>query len=131
VIELVGLPFPPSLNSRLTPMNGRLITSKEHRVYKNELILKLVSNPNDIRNVLQACKDSKLSVRIKYRGDWYTKDKKIRKIDVDNRHKALIDVIFDYVGGDDAQIFKLEFQKVQEILPKTLVDIEIIEIGEV
>lgn len=43
--------------------------------------------------------------------DLYTKAGKIRKIDVDNMLKLLLDGLFDTIEIDDSQIFKLTIEK--------------------
>ena len=49
---------------------------------------------------------NKLTVRVEIHENWYTKDGKVKKKDIANREKFLIDSIFDELGIDDKGIFK-------------------------
>jgi Holliday junction resolvase RusA-like endonuclease len=75
-------------------------------------------------------KGKKLSVVICYRGPksaWFTKDGSIKKIDVDNRHKTLFDVIFPFLDIDDSQVFEMKIDKVCDFSDEITVSMAIDE----
>lgn len=71
-------------------------------------------------------KNKKLKVTVDIYENWFTKDKKksIKKVDVANREKFLIDSIFVSIGIDDKFIFEQTFRKVQSSYEKAIIIIE-------
>lgn len=73
-----------------------------------DLDLELSLNHTDQKKKAKELKGKPLVVFIDYVGsskEWFTADGKIRKVDVDSRHKSFVDVIFKFLGLDDSQIF--------------------------
>lgn len=106
MLELNGLPYPPSNNKRMKPGFRRLRLTDEQRQYKIDL-KEFLENEYPQLSAREA-KNRELFVDITYIGGplaWYTKKGAIRKVDVDNRHKSLIDVVFEHLGLDDSQAF--------------------------
>ena len=66
------------------------------------------------------------SVRISYNSDWYYKNKKVRKKDVQNLDKLLIDAMFKALGRDDSFLFKVTNEKIQSIKEFTRVELEVV-----
>lgn len=65
-----------------------------------------------------------LSVEIDIYRDWYTQQKSIRKVDLANFEKTLIDTVFPHLQLDDAQIFRIKMAKIQtEGIEKTVLKI--------
>jgi Holliday junction resolvase RusA-like endonuclease len=126
MIELKGLPFPPTTNHRYIPHMGRLILSPDHRAFKKLLDLYLhrkymTLDASDLAG-------AELVVEIDYVGPhsaWYTKSGDIRKIDVDNRHKSLFDGIFPFFDLDDSQVFKTRINKVIDRVAETTVTVRV------
>lgn len=113
MIQLHNLPFPPTMNHRMMPIRGRLILSPEHRNFKGILDRHLHKRHMTLN--ADHFKGKKLRVWIHYvgpRNEWFTKKDQIKKKDVENRHKALIDGVFKFLGLDDSQIFEIEIKKV-------------------
>lgn len=71
-------------------------------------------------------KNKKLKVTVDIYENWFTKDKRksIKKVDVANREKFLIDSIFVSIGIDDKFIFEQTFRKVQSSYEKAIIIIE-------
>lgn len=112
VIRVEGLPFPPTMNHRMIPHRGRLILSPDHRAYKNLLNLYLHKK---CLTTYHNFTSKKLNVTVIYEGPksaWFTKSGEIKKKDVENRHKGLLDVIMPYFDLDDSQIFEITIKKV-------------------
>lgn len=128
MVKLTNLPWPPTANHRYIPSNGRLVLSPEHRNYKRQLSLYLISKYGGTR--FEEKRAEKLKVVIEYTGPesaWFTKAGTIRQIDVDGRNKTLLDVIFPFLGLDDSQIFDLSLKKViggTELMANVYVEVE-------
>jgi crossover junction endodeoxyribonuclease RusA len=86
------LPYPPTINTYYRAFNNRIILSAAGREYK-----KLVKN-HVILQGLQPLKDSKLKITMRL----HPRDK--RKIDIDNRIKAVLDAL------ENAGLFNDDFQ---------------------
>jgi len=56
---------------------------------------------------------NKLQVNIKIYENWYTKKGKVKRKDISNREKFLVDSVFDALGIDDKGIFKHTMEKIQ------------------
>ena len=113
MIEFYSLPFPPTMNHRMIPRFGRLILSPDHRKYKADLEKILLDR--FLKTNTEDFKEKQLRVEIQYVGpreEWFTKKGLIRKKDVENRHKALLDGIFKHLDLDDSQIFEINIKKV-------------------
>lgn len=54
-----------------------------------------------------------LEIHVKIYEDWFTKKGEIKRKDISNREKFLLDSIFEGIRLDDKQIFKHTMQKVQ------------------
>jgi Holliday junction resolvase RusA-like endonuclease len=138
LFELEGLP--PSTNQSLTVANGRLIHSSTARSYRkntelalqNQLDMQIKYNPllcQEIRDM----EGKPLFVVLKFYSDWSTKNAgTIRKVDVANREKLLLDSFVSVMNKnnyalDDSQIFCLVLQKVYGEEEKTVIEIEIIK----
>ena len=54
-----------------------------------------------------------LVVKVDVHTDFFTKAKEVRRLDIDNFAKQIIDSIFPVIGIDDKMIFDLRLRKVQ------------------
>ena len=87
---------------------GRLITTPEHRKYK-KAVEKLLKK---VRLDTKPLQEKRLKVCIEYHNTFLNKNKSIKKTDIDNRAKTLIDVVFGKLKLDDSLIFELLQKKV-------------------
>ena len=71
-------------------------------------------------------RDKNLKVNVDVYEDWYTAHRSVRKKDVANREKFLIDSIFKALAIDDAYIFELSFKKIHSQEEKSIVTIEVL-----
>ena len=62
--------------------------------------------------------DKRLSVNIWIVENWITLDGKIKKVDIMNREKFLVDSVFKGLGLDDKQIWDITLFKEQDIGPE-------------
>lgn len=112
MIKISGLPFPPTTNHRYIPSRGRLILSPDHRAFK--VLLGIFLHRTYMLMDASSLQGKKLKVCIEYSGpdsSWFTKAGDIRKIDVENRHKTLIDGVFKFLDLEDSQIFEINIKK--------------------
>ena len=58
------------------------------------------------REAVEKLKNKELSLTVEIFEDWYTKKGAVRKKDLANREKFLIDSVFRSLGLDDSYIFK-------------------------
>jgi len=68
--------------------------------------------------------DVKLKVNIKIYEDWLCKNGSVKKKDVMNREKFLIDSVFDALNIDDKFIFEHSMKKVQSKKEQVIVEIK-------
>ena len=69
-------------------------------------------------------RNKRLIVNIDICENWLTQDKQIKKKDVANREKFLVDSIFKAMDIDDKYIFEQTFRKVQSVKEIAIVEIE-------
>ena len=55
-----------------------------------------------------------LKVTVFIHEDWYCKNKSVKRVDIANREKFLIDSVFDALGIDDKFIFEHTMHKIQD-----------------
>ena len=107
------IPFrTPSVNALYgtTFRHGGMYLKKEAKDLKKEILnLISVSTPNEFSNGT----NKELKITVKIFEDWYTKKGDIKKKDISNREKFLIDSVFEGLGIDDKQIFEHNMIKVQ------------------
>ena len=68
----------------------------------------------------------KLSVSVDIYENWLTKKNDIKKKDLMNREKFLIDSVFQGLGIDDKMIFQYHTKKIQSKEEKAIIKIEVI-----
>jgi len=90
---------------------GHFYLKKEGKELR-EYILKKIKNKIS-KDKLKHFQDIKLSVTVEIYEDWYTKKGAVKKKDVANREKFLIDSVFNALGLDDCFIFEHIMKKVQ------------------
>ena len=71
--------------------------------------------------------EKKLKVITEIYEDWLTKKGLIKRVDVSNREKFLIDSVFDAINIDDKFIFEHTMKKVQSDQEFAIVKIEVFE----
>jgi|TARA_R100001530_G_scaffold2717_1_gene4398 Holliday junction resolvase RusA-like endonuclease len=71
--------------------------------------------------------EDKLSVTIRICEDWLTKKGEVKRKDLDNRCKFLLDSIFSALNIDDKYVYELKMCKVQSDKEKAIVIIEAIQ----
>jgi hypothetical protein len=72
-------------------------------------------------------KNVKLKVVTRIFENWFTKEGNVKRVDVGNREKFLIDTVFEALGLDDKFIFEHTMEKIQsETDEKAVINIEVI-----
>ncbi len=72
---------------------------------------------------LSAQEETPLKVIAEIHENWYTKKGTVKKMDLSNREKFLIDSVFDALGLDDKFIFEHIMKKVQSEEEKAVIKI--------
>lgn len=115
VIEIPRLPI--SANQAWRTFRGRMITSKEYKAWLTEVEKHIPDGIPDWSGPF-----TRLSVEIELHSpEWFTK-KGVRKRDLDNYIKVLLDSVFKHLLVDDSAIFGLKATKVSG-LEKTIIRI--------
>jgi Holliday junction resolvase RusA-like endonuclease len=137
LFELEGLPI--STNQSLMAVNGRLIHTQKAREYRkntelalqNQLDMQIKYNPSLCQEI-RDMEGKPLFAVLKFYSNWSTKAGTIRKKDISNHEKLLLDSLVSVMNKnnyalDDSQIFCLVLQKIYGEKDKTVIEIEIIQ----
>lgn len=104
------LPFKtPTINHLYGQHGFRKFLKPEAKKLREEIIDIVKNSPKD--NIFYPPRKLKVSVEI--HENWHTKKNTVKKKDVANREKFLIDSVFDGLGADDSYIFEHSMKKVQ------------------
>tara|TARA_Y100000034_G_C6605269_1_gene263433 strand:- start:14 stop:400 length:387 start_codon:yes stop_codon:yes gene_type:complete len=95
--------------------------AKELRAYIIKCIHEQIA-PEEIINLT----DKKLSIIMEIHENWFTKKDLVKKLDLDNRCKFLIDSVCIGLKIDDKFVFELKMKKVQSKEEKAIVIIKIL-----
>lgn len=109
MIEII-IPFKtPSINNLYGHFQNRTYLKHEGRKIRKEII-ELIHESDSLHSFTD---NDTLELTVEVNEDWYTKKGTIKKVDVANREKFLIDSVFEALGIDDRQIFSHTMIKVQ------------------
>lgn len=111
--------FPVGFNEsfNIHYLSKEICLSKKAHDYKRKV--KLATPPITIPN------GTKISIYVEIHSNrWYTKAGSIRKIDVQNLDKLMLDAIFSKLGFDDSIIWNSHFVKVEDKVEYTLIKLE-------
>lgn len=116
----ITLPFKtPTINHLHGFWRGHVVLKKEAKDLKKQIAEIVKAFPKMLTG------QSPLEVEVRVFENWYTQEGIIKKKDIANREKFLIDSIFEALGIDDKFIFKSTFIKVQsETEEKAVITIE-------
>jgi len=100
---------PPSMNAlyQIHYAKRQVFMKPEVRAYKNTA--KLYVPPFDTK------KEDMLGIEMAVSQDWYFKNGAMKKQDVQNMAKVLIDIVAEKMGFDDSQVWEFRLVKVQEV----------------
>lgn len=111
--------LPPSINQVYK------IAYKARHTYKSDVAKKFEYQCKLFVPVNNEFKEQeKLRTYIELHGSWYFKNGNMRRKDLQNMDKVLVDAIFDKLGIDDSQIWDHHLIKVESEDEKTVVQIE-------
>ena len=110
--------LPQSVNSLYKINYGHRVVylSPQGRMYKNKV--KLHMPP------MEFPPNAFFEVTLRFFGEWFFKNGKVKRIDVQNLIKILLDALFERIGVDDSRIFGLAAFKEQSEEKKVEVRIE-------
>lgn len=99
--------LPPSMN-KLYAINYRtrsVYMTPEAREFKSKMKLFITSMPIDL--------EKKLSLKLDVHTDWYFKNGKLKKSDIQNLIKVVVDALSERLGFDDSLIWSFTANKIQ------------------
>jgi Holliday junction resolvase RusA-like endonuclease len=106
---------------------GHFYLKKEGRDLREYIISKVRGYVLRNSDKIKKLRDVQLSLTVQIFENWFTKKGTIRKKDVANREKFLIDSVFKGLGLDDSYIFEHTMFKVQSMEEKAVIVIAINE----
>jgi len=116
----IELPFKTLTVNHLYGHHGfRKFLMPEAKKLRKEIESKVLDMNLDVRNL----KDKKLKVEIDIYENWLTKAGTVRKKDLANREKFLIDSVFNTIGIDDKFIYEINMRKIQSEQEKFIITI--------
>ena len=120
---LIKIPFKtPSVNIMYGHnMRGGFYLKKEGKDLRKEII-EIVDNMEATMFY-----EDELKVTVEIHENWYTKDGRVKKKDIANREKFLIDSVFEALDIDDKMIFEHKMSKVQSNEEFALIKIEVLD----
>lgn len=96
----IKLPFKtPTINHLYGQHGYRKYLKKEAKELREQINELVLSHQEDVR-------EKKLRVTIEIYENWYTLKGKVKKKDIANREKFLVDSVFNALGVDDKFIFE-------------------------
>ena len=100
---------PPSMNALYQIIYGqrRVELKPEVRQYKNTAKMYVPK--------FDTTKEDKLGISMSVSQDWFFKNGAMKKQDVQNMAKVLVDIVSEKMGFDDSQVWTFSLDKVQEI----------------
>lgn len=107
---ILNLPIKTPTINHLYWHRGNIKILKTEAKQLREQIKELVEEQVD-NTEIESLRDKELRVEIEIFEDWYNKDDTVKKKDIQNREKFLIDSIFLALGFDDKFIFDCKFIK--------------------
>lgn len=110
--------LPPSYNVHFKINYGsrQIYLSNTARAFKN--LTKYSMPPTDFKE------DSRFKMEMEYHGRWHYKNGKVKRKDIQNLDKILIDAIFERIGCDDSRLWEIKGTKVEDVCENTLVRLE-------
>lgn len=104
---------------------GHFYLKKEGKDLRKYIFDKI--NGSISREVLETFFNVKLSVKVEIYENWYTKKGDVKKKDIANREKFLIDSVFNALGLDDCFVFEHTMIKVQSDEEKAIILISLLK----
>jgi Holliday junction resolvase RusA-like endonuclease len=115
----IELPFKtPTINHLYGQRGFRKYLKPEAKKLREEIAM-LIPKQDDWMS-----DDTKLSITVDIYEDWFTKTGTIKKKDIGNREKFLVDSIFNVLNMDDKQIFEQRMRKIQSNEEKAVIEIK-------
>lgn len=114
----ITIPFKtPSVNHLYFNFRGHKILTREARELRKEIIELIKINATEL-------KDVKLWVEVAIHENWLYNSGKVKRADISNREKFLIDSVFEGLGLDDRYIYHHTMIKVQSNEEKAIIKIK-------
>lgn len=120
---IIELPFKtPTINHLYWHRGNVKIMKKEAKDLRIQIEEEVYNQTKDIKT--EDYNDKELKVIVEVFEDWYCLDQTIKKKDIQNREKFLIDSVFKALDLDDKLIFDCRFIKRQSNDEKAIIKID-------
>lgn len=73
---------------------------------------------------MEVSDEDRFHLRISVHANWYYKNGKMKKQDIQNMDKLLVDALFQKLGCDDSRLWYMELDKVQDEKEYTIIELE-------
>ena len=121
---IITIPFKtPTVNN----LYGK--TFKHNGLYLKPEAKKIKEHIHDLIKLLpsQDFVDKKLKVIVDVYENWLTKKGEVKRKDIANREKFIIDSVFECLGLDDKYIYEMILRKIQSENEMAMIQIEVIK----
>lgn len=110
--------IPPSYDKhfKIDFHTHQIYLTKEAKDFKKTVFL---TTPN-----MNIREDSLFKIKIDIHNNWYYKNKGLKKQDVQNMDKLLIDALFQKLGIDDSRLMYISINKIQDTTQYTEIELE-------
>jgi hypothetical protein len=124
----ITIPFKtPSVNHLYFNFHGRTILSKQGRELKQKIKELICVKKEDEIKIKVLEKEKIYKVVIEIYENWFYKTGKVKRSDVANREKFLVDAVFEALGIDDRFIFDVTLRKKQSNDEYSKIYVEVID----
>ncbi len=121
---IIKIPFKtPTINHLYYHIQNMKVLTKEAKELKEKIKVLLEALKIDSRPYL----DQNLALIVEVHENWYTKQGKVKRKDISNREKFLIDSIFQTLELDDKFIFNHQMIKIQDEEEYSIIKIKLLE----
>lgn len=109
----------PTINHLYFHWKNRTIMTREAKILREKIQI-------EVKNQIKNCdeiRDKPLSIRVDIFENWFTKKGNVKKLDIANREKFLVDSVFKALGIDDKFIWEQTMTKRQSEEEKAVIEI--------
>jgi hypothetical protein len=115
------IPFKtPTYNHLYWHRGNMKIMKKEARILREKIISDIQIQCDDQEYCLSDWENQKLKVIVNIHENWFTKKGDIKRTDISNREKFVIDSLFEALGLDDKCVWSHTMNKIQKVNPEEI-----------
>jgi len=115
----------PTINHLYGHFRGRKFIKKEAKELRADIIDIINEQRKQLGFDIRDFQERQLKVRVEVHEDWYCKNGAVKRKDVSNREKFLIDTVFEALDLEDKFIWEHEMAKIQSDEEFFTVDVDV------